>query len=225
VDLAFTNTIPGKTDSQTYSSRWQWKSQRQFDLVKSKMQISMDSGDGVTPDVWDSYVIGGWEYFHGISPPVLPVGSEAWFKTKLLENSSLFSNEAQISPLIELLKTATKISLVGLENVDGDDCYILQVTPSRESIADWVISQQQPEGLDLSVLSVNPPKYAKGYQESWIRVWIAKDSHLVKQTEFNVLFVIKQANIDFQGQMNFSDFNEPVSIEVPPEGLNAPYRQ
>jgi hypothetical protein len=233
MDLIFTNTIPGETNSQTYSNRWQWQSQRQFDLVKNEMQMSMYSGDPtnseITPDVWDSYVIDGWEYLKGISPPILPTGSEAWFKTKLSDNNSLFSDEAQISPLAELLNTAAKVSLIGSENVDGTDCYILHITPSKEGIGNWVVSQQQPSGLSFlqhGTSSVEAAKeYAEGYQESWIIIWVEKGSCLIKNTEINVLFSLNSTSISyFQGQMNFYDYNTQISIKVPAEGLDAPSR-
>ena len=222
MNLVLTNTASGNTESPIYFNKWQWKSQRQFDLIKKEMQVSMNSGDGTTINIWDAYLVDGWEYFHTISPLPQPADSLAWFKTKLSENNRLFVDEAQISPLVDLLKTATKASLVGLENVDGTECYVLQITPSQESLANWVISQQQPAGLDLSELATASAEYVKGYQNSWIRIWIEKDGFLIKRVDINVFFSIKQSIRDFQGQMNFSSYNNPISISVPPDATSAP---
>jgi hypothetical protein len=224
-------TLTTMAESQNFSSKWQWLSQRQFDLTKNEMQITMNSRDlfhnEVTPNIWDTYIVDGWEYTKTCSPIIH--GSDGivlWSKIKLPENNILFSNEPQITPLVKLLKTASKVSLVGLENLYGADCYILHVEPSRESMGDWVISQQQPTGVSLwgrgedSVLAKK--NYIKDYQESWITIWIEKDSYLVKKAEINALFSWDSAGIrNFQGQMNFSDYNSPISITLPLEALSA----
>ena len=225
--LTLKNTIQGKTNSQPYSNQWQWKSQKLVDLMKNKLFVSMQSGDiannTVTPYVWDMYVVDDCEYIKTISPEPLPIGSEAWNKTKLLENNSLIDNEAQVIPLVELLKTASQVILLGLEKIDNIECYIIHITPSREAITSWVISQQQPTGLSLWERGITPTEadngYEKGYQASWIRFWIEKDSNLIKKAEINALFSY-QGIKDFQGQMNFSDYNKTISIEVPTEALN-----
>jgi hypothetical protein len=225
--LTLINTAQGKTISETYSNQWHWNSQKQIDFGKNEMQISMQSRDltnsMVTPYVWDIYAEDGWEYFRTISPP--PSGSEDWIKTKLPDSSNFFNNQAQRTSLAELLKTANQVNFIGLENVDNIECYMIQITPSRAAIASWVISQQQPTGLSLwergMATSEAQNGYNKGFQTSWIRFWIEKDSNLIKKVEINALFSY-QGTKDFRGQIVFSDYDKPISINVPSEALNAP---
>jgi hypothetical protein len=228
--MAFTYKNTEQPYTSNFTNKWEWQSQRQFNLANSQMKMSMNCGDGVSKFIWDNYVTDGWEYFKNILPQVMPIGSDTWFKIQLGPNNRFFSNEAQIAPLDELFKTAAKITLIGSENLDGSDCYILQVAPSREGISDWIISQQQPQGRTIIPLRHGglPPvnDYATGYQTSWIRVWVEKDNYLVKKIEISVFFSLDINSIsDFKGQMNFSDYNEPVSIEIPPDGLKAPIRE
>jgi hypothetical protein len=159
-----------------------------------------------------------------------------WSKISL--TPSLWNYETQISYLTELLKTATQFNSSENETVNNIDCYVLTIAPSAQAAVDFVISQEQPFGPQIDhnyggVISVVRPD---AYKSGSIQLWIDPDSYLPIKVEISIDFqgatgasagtvfstpVINQENSSFQGELNFSNYNQPVSIQVPEDALNA----
>jgi hypothetical protein len=234
--------IPDKTE---------WKGTRIVDVSNQEigMNILITMGTLNTSD--EMYFENGNEYLDSISPANDPKDT-GWIKYQLgnSENAE-WNREAQIQNIVELLKTTTRDNYLEDEKVNGVDCYVLLINPTTQAITDWVLSQDQPNGPSLRG-SHEPAlvgnAFVKAYKNSVIKVWIAKDSYLVVQTELSVHFQTTieelQRVLDspfqkiasyfreiflgshkitsyFQGQMNFSNYNEPVSIQLPQEALKA----
>ena len=241
-------TVVEKSNPLITTEPLQWTSQRQVDMLNQEMYLSMDnSGSGATY-AFEKYLVDGWEYYAQSSPRIgltIP-----WIKTKLDQQYNMWSHEAQVTPQIELLKTAESISMAGTENVDGNDAYVINVVPSAEAAADWVLSQEQYSGPSVGWFRTSPERsreiYIKAYKDGFVRLWIDKDNDLILKVSVSLLFDGVPGNIlsldtglevtigedptdvgfehiirDFNGRWEFSDYNKPVDIQLPEEALNA----
>ena len=253
-DMTQNYTVIQKTDPQTTTDIWEWKSQRMVDVSNQEMYLSMNIHE--TPDlqpyIFQQYLVGGYSYYSQSSPIVGGL-TNPWMKTQLNEQyNAAWSNFAQINPLVELLKTSTQISLTGTEQIDGVDYYIIQLSPSAEAATDWVLSQGGFPGPSLGWWIGTSPERVKqidikAYTNCSVKLWINKDNDLVYKIDINISLDAEPGNIvcsdtglacqdgqgnsadigfekilrDFSGQWEFSNYNQPVSIMVPPEALNA----
>ena len=117
----------------------------------------------------------------------------------------------------------------------------MSIIPSAQAVADWVLSQsQQGIGPDLRISTmpsiVGKDTFTKTFKSGIFQLWISNNSHLIMQAEFAPHFEatsdelsqmwgekvsMQDQTVDFLGQVSFSNYNQPVSIQVPPEALNA----
>jgi len=230
----------------------EWNGTRIVDVSNQEIGMSMMMTYGSSSTSDEIYLKEGIEYLKTVSEENIPP-SLGWIKYQLgnSENAA-WNREAQISNLIELLKKSTQFSSLQSEKVNDVDCYVFLINPTRESVVDWVLSQDQSNGPSLNISHGRPAlvgsAFLKAYRSSSIKIWIAKDNYLVIQTELNVhfetsteelgrrlhsplqnllsyfheIFVRKhEISSDFHGEMNFSNYNQPVSIQVPQEALDA----
>lgn len=222
-----------------------WKINKSCNIARKEIQSSINvEQNGMEISSFEVYIVAGWAYLNQVLPVVYGGSSASWVKQGLTDET--WMRESQICPQIELLKTPSKVDLAGSENVNGVDCYVLNVIPTAKSMADWVLSQQQANGPSLYWWRITAEWsreiYAKAYKNSFAKLWIAKDSHLVIKTDISALFeitpsILKPADVplcntevtcygfdkitvDFHWQMNYSNYNLPVSIELPEEALN-----
>ncbi len=156
----------------------------------------------------------------------IPGQGKQWVKMELTEE--MWQQQSQIDQQIELLKSATAVNFVGSETVDGTACYVVEITPSMEALGN-LLSQQQTTGIDFSQLNL-----ADLFKEMSVKEWIAKESYRVMKAEVDMLLEMRPADVgateadfdkmtmDINMGMRLYDYNQPVSITLPPEALNAP---
>jgi Leucine-rich repeat (LRR) protein len=195
----------------------------------------MDIESGATPFIFERYLVDGYEYSKSSSPVVyqggLPISP--WITN---QNDFLWAEAIQIPQQIALMQTAVDASLASSEKVEGADCYVLDIIPSYEAMADWILSQDQHEGPSLGSSFGGPTlagkdafmKFNKG---SSVRFWISQDNYLILKSEESGAFSATAEELGlnpkptsfskitstFQGQTVFSNYNQPVDIEPPTE--------
>lgn len=164
-----------------------------------------------------------------------------WQKSKLPEGT--WSSGNQLSPLLELLKSANQPMLLRSDTINGQPCLVMNITPSVEAIANWVISQNPGSTISSGPSLSGKDMLIKTFKGGIFQLWITADTHLIMRADFAPHFAVtgdelrqswgdglpSASNItgitsDFLGQLVFSNYNQPVSIEVPAEALNAKAR-
>ena len=176
----------------------------------------------------ENYFVDGWMY----ARMSIPQMGEQWMKMKMPEE--MWGTENKIAQNVELLKTAKEVNFKGSENVNGIECYVVEVVPGTDALIKMMSQVQMPEMGDVDVSDFNLANLLK---EMSIKEWIAKDSYLFVKTE-NRMFVqilpgdvgateedFKKMTEDIDMQMTFYDYNEAVSIELPQEAFEAPQMQ
>ena len=193
--------------------------------IQTAINMSMELPGQAEQDMaMEVYVVGAWIY----SMVDIPEISEQWMKMKLSEE--MWQQQSQIDQQIEFLKTAVEIKSLPDEAVKGTDCYVFQVVPSMEALGE-LLSQQTSGmgGMDFGQFNL-----ADLFKEMSVKEWIAKDSYRVMKTEVDMLMEMRPGDVgateaDFEKMimdmnvgMSFYDYNQPVSITLPPEALDAP---
>jgi len=204
-------------DENQYSGTTIWHEQGSYDIENKKMTSSYSERFATnhvldtitTPIDSESYIIGNFDYMKSISP-----GGGHWTKNPIM-NQNLPDYKFQQQSILDFLTTAARISLTGIEYVDGIDCYILYVQPSRAACANWSFNVTGPHS--------DPAAMTNNYRNSWINLWLSRDSYRIIKADINLYFSDNDnlQNIVFHGQIHFCDYDQPFSIDLPQEALNA----
>jgi len=200
-----------------------------MDMASREMQMTMNMTMDI-PEIGEQemateiYLVGGWMYMKMSIPEM----GEQWMKLPLTEE--MWQQQSQIDQQIELLKTAVEIKSLPDEAVNGTDCYVFQIVPSMEALGE-LLSQQAlgMEGMDFGQLNL-----ADLFKEMSVKEWIAKDTYRVMKAEVAMVLEMRPADVgateaDFEKMTmdinvgeRLYDYNQPVSITLPQEALDAP---
>ena len=221
------------TDFNDKFASIEFKGTKVIDLYNKEMgmNISITMGTFLTND--ERYLIGGIDYSESVSEENSPK-TIGWTKRKL--DDTIWNQQTQLPMLLELLNSATRISSQETVQLNNIDCYVLTFTPSAQASVDFVLSQEQPGGPSYDTggvgqTLVKPDTYNSGSVE----LWINKDNYLPLKVAVNLDFrgtlpnsfggaPTDTSNIfdwKFQGELDFSNYNQPVTIQLPPDALNA----
>ena len=201
-----------------------------MDPVNMEMQMTLNGtvnfpGSGGDMDIAEAmYLTGGWLYLK-VS---VPGEGDHWIKEKLPDYA--WTSENPLDQQVEFLKTASQVTKLGTEKVDGVDCYIIQVTPDIDALSKWVLSQQQSTGLDMGNIDLS--KVFKSYS---VKEWIAQDKYLPVKAEIKASLEIRpqdmgetpesadmdKMTMNISEQVKYLDYGKPVTVQLPTEAQNA----
>jgi len=206
----------------------EWKGTKIIDVSDKAMAMNMaiTSGSLLTTD--EEYFMNGQDYLKTVaeanSPPTW-----GWSKRALVND--VWNAQIEIPFLTELLKTPTKFSSLDTAQLNKIDCYVVTITPSAQAAVDFLVSQGEPGGPAIGTwlwggdgVLVRTDTYNYGS----VKLWINKDNYLPVQVAVNLDFRghLNTENPDIldeslQGELDFSNYNQPVTIQVPQDALNA----
>ena len=207
----------------------EWKGTKIIDVSDKAMamNLAITSGSLVTTD--EEYFINGQDYLKTVAEANSP---PTWGWSKRALGDDVWNAQIEIPFLTELLKNPTKFSSLETAQLNDVDCYVVTITPSAQDAIDFLVSQGEPGGPAIGTwlwgggggVLVRTDTYNYGSVE----LWINKDNYLpVKVTE-NLDFRghLNTENPDIleeslQGELDFSNYNQSVSIQVPQDALNA----
>ncbi|MGA9696904.1 MAG: DUF6612 family protein [Dehalococcoidales bacterium] len=186
--------------------------------------IVMDSSPGGTQtDTMDEYLTGGYLY---IKQNI--TGTDQWEKIKVDE--STWTAEDQLAQLTEFLQSATSISRLDDETVNGLDCYVFQITPDMAEVLKWMQSQSQS---NPELQNLNPDVF----KSTTFKMWIDKKSFFPQKENIDLTMEITSSDIGdmtattttpgfditmtMSGNITYTDYNVPVTIELPAAAQNA----
>jgi hypothetical protein len=199
-----------------------------MDMANREMQMTMNMTMdipelGEQEMVTEVYLVGEWMYT-GVDIPEI---GKQWIKMKVTDE--MWQQQSQIRQQIELLKTAVEVDYLGSEAVGGTDCYVFEVVPSMEALGE-LLSQQVSGmgGMDFGQFNL-----ADLFKEMSVKEWIAQDSYRVMKTEVDMVMEMRPADVgateadfdkmtmDINMGERLYDYNQPVSIILPPAALEA----
>ena len=190
-------------------------------IMKATMDMDVPN-TGKQTMTMDEYLTGGYIYMKANL-----TGTDQWTKMKIDE--SQWTSENQLAQQVEFLKSAISISRLNDETVNGVDCYVFQITPDMAALIKWVQSQSQSTTA-LKNLNSNM------FKISTLKMWMDKKSLLPQKENIVVTMEVTAADIGgsttttpgfdkmtmtMSGDITYSDYNTPVTIELPVAAQNA----
>jgi len=196
------------------------------DLVNGEMQgeanittdIPLTDAEDMSAEF---YLVDGWMY---VKSNIFGTDDQ-WLKYEAGEDI-LQLQQDMISGHQELLQSAVEINYLRTETVNGIECYVFEIVPDMEAL-----SELSPE--DIADMGFGDFDLADMFEDLSVIEWIAIDSSLPMRVEVYLNVEMSPSDLgataeDFGSEtivlamvVNFYDYNEPVSIELPPEALGA----
>jgi hypothetical protein len=191
--------------------------------LTGSMEIESGPGQGKISLPMDTYLVNGWQYMK-----VGMFGSAEWMKTRVEMNSYDASDDIQ--HIIDLAQSAGRITFLNTENVDGIACYVLQIVPGPDELAKWLKSALQITSILGTAPDIDFSKYVKSLA---FKIWFAADGYLLKKNETLATVSMSGAELggsaqagdsmtmDLTETLSMTQYNQPVSIVLPPESQDA----
>jgi len=193
--------------------------EKAMEMALASVVISQGDEDNVTATSIEEYLIndtvymkidGNWSYM-SLSLP-------GW------------TSQQPAGEQMEMLNQS-KISLLGMESIDGIDCYKIGVVQDSEAVS-RMVSQQ--DGLEMGTLNLNLSEIYRNATISMI-YWIDTNENLLKKTEMDMDISINSKDLgipaeeagDLQIQMSikstylYRDLNGYIQIALPSEAETA----
>lgn len=191
--------------------------------IQMTMNMSMDIPQiGTQTMVSKTYLVGGWMY----SGVEIPEFGEQWFKQEAMPG--MWEQQSQLEQQLAFLKSAVEVKTLPDQAVDGTDCYVFEVVPSVEALGELLNQQASSTGIDFGQMDLTDL-----FEDMKVTEWIAKDSYQVLKSEVYMRMQMQPEDIGATGDdfdkmvmdMNMTmrsyDYNQPVSIDLPAEALDA----
>jgi hypothetical protein len=199
-----------------------------LDLENRQMKIDMTVNVEGLPELdkiemgIEMYLVGDMIYMIMDVPLTVPM----WMKLEMPEG--YWGEMSQVESQIELLEAA-QVKVIGSETIEGTDCYVLQLTPDMEQL--WQLAMQQPRLPGEEVLGVAEEFLQEMFTSFSVKQWIAKDTYFPIKAEIDMVIDPTSAAMGLQVEgsvpargsmvLLFYNYNQPVSIELPPEAEEA----
>ncbi|MCX6676508.1 MAG: hypothetical protein NTU95_01005 [Methanothrix sp.] len=151
-----------------------------------------------------------------------------WTAMKMPAVADAWSQQNTMTQQLKMFNQS-RLSLIGSEMVEGQDCYKVRAKMNMSSVAD-LLSEEA-----TSLVPIESMNYTELFRNMSLDVyyWISKDTHLLKKTDVVEVFSVAppslglQANESMEMRINseifmlFEGFNESANIKLPAEAKKA----
>jgi hypothetical protein len=171
----------------------------------------------------EMYIIDGMMYAMAKAPEEEPT----WMKEEVpAEAWEMLKEISRLETYKELLKTA-QVKVIGSEKVKGVDCYVLQLTPEMAQL--WQIAMEPTGRAGVGILPTVPEELLQEvFSDFTVKQWVAKDTYFLMKAEIDMAMETTPEFMDYLGEEGeitidltmsslFYNYNQPVSIVLPPE--------
>ena len=171
----------------------------------------------------EMYIINNTMYMKMDMSAILPNFS-FWVKSEMTEED--WGSQDLLGQQMELLN-CSNVTLLDDEEVNGVECYVLKIAPDEkcwESIMNQSIMDQAETGAEM--MQDIPDVLNQSLSNMTMTAWIAKDTKFVMKSEAAIDMTMnpdteEEAKVAMDYTMIFYEYNEPVTIVLPPEAENA----
>ncbi len=226
MDMPMTVKMTGGTDpgTMTVDTSATGSIDNNNEMMRMEMTMEMDmSGEGSESMDAEIYVLEGWMYT-GMN---IPGYGEQWAKMALTED--MWQQQLSVEQYVELLATAIEVDYKGIETVNGVECYVFELEPNMAALNELLAG----ETSGLGMAGLGDIDLAELYEALTVKEWLAKDSYLLQRTEIEIVIEMSPGDVgatsnDFDKMsvsvemtMRFFDYNQPFTVVLPPEALEA----
>jgi hypothetical protein len=170
------------------------------DKVNKKMHLSTVMNQLQSAQSTETYIIGSTYYGR------LPTGE--WVRQET-ENDTLWQMESIQGMQGELVNYST-VAFLPEENLNGADCYVLNITPEKEMLSALLGKNGGIQEQTLSDIS-----------SAGIKEWVDKDSFIMKRLLFQVDMNDNGKIIRMETDITFFGYGTDQAIELPEGAKNA----
>jgi hypothetical protein len=149
-----------------------------------------------------------------------------WTALKMPSVSEAWASQSTMAQQLEMINQS-RLTLIGSEMVDGQDCYKVRADMDLGSMAGELSSEA------TSLVPMQGMNYSEIFSNMSLGIyyWISKDSHLLKKTDIVETFLMtpdsfgvpadqseaQEMRITAEVSMLFQGYNENIAIKLPPE--------
>ncbi len=200
-----------------------------IDNATQRMHLSMTMrskapGQAPVDQFLEYYIADGWLYMSSSSPEEKP----RWIKMQM--PPQMWQNQAEQQ--VDMLRSATEVSYLGMEDVDGAICHVIRIVPGRKSIRQ-VLEQTHSQFASLGVYGYGPLDPEGAPPEVSVTQYVAADTYLFMRTDQQMVIEMtpeaasppasaeNSATLNLSTTIVFRNYDEPVTIQVPQGSLAA----
>ncbi len=132
-------------------------------------------------------------------------GGYEWVKAILPDGEEYWETANPVDEQLCLLEEALQWEKVGVDNVRGVACYVLEIVPDMSEL--WEAMDQDEVFPEDQLMDMS------------MRFWVAKDTFLFMKMYMSI--GVEGLDSDIEWEMVVYDYGKPVSIELPPEAESA----
>ena len=232
-EIDMTMGMSSEAEGETFEMTMGTDTSGELDLDNQQMRMGMainmalPGEDEVDAEV-EAYLIDNTGYLMTKESGEEPV----WEKEEVSETDWEQTVEmlTMTEPQLELLQAA-HVEVIGSEKVKGVDCYVLRVTPDMGQLWETAMHQATLGFAEEMAL----PEFTEEILDEAICIfsvkhWVAKDTYFLMKVEIDMAIEFNaeamgvaegEMSIDSAMTMLIYNYNQPISIELPPEAEEA----
>ncbi len=125
-----------------------------------------------------------------------------------------------LQQMVALLEVS-EIDTMSVDKTNGVESYLLNVTPDIDKLWNTMMGRiMMPElGLEPAAIMALDPREV--IRSASIQKWITRDTFIPLKEELRITMVVEGMAMEIIRRSIYHSFNEPVSIELPPEAAEA----
>jgi hypothetical protein len=236
-EMDMTLDMAGEAEGETFEATIAMDYSGALDIDNEELRMAVTAratvpGEDETETSLEAYLIDGTGYSITTVPGTEPVWEKNEFPEDEWEETweGIVEMMSLAEPQLELLEAA-EAEVIGSELVKGVDCYVLRLTPDMKQLWDTIMQQATMSfegGLGLPNLTQEILDEAS--TSFSVKQWVAKDTYFLMKVEIDTTIELNAETMGVaEGEMSINtalnllayNYNQPVSIELPPEAEEA----
>ena len=236
-EMGMTMDMAGEAEGEAFEATIGMDYSGALDTDNKEMRMTVTAsavatGEEEAETALEAYIVDGTGYSKTIAPGTEPeweadeFSEEEWEETweGIVEVLSL------AAPQLELLEAA-EAEVIGSETVKGVDCYVLRLTPNIKQLWDTIMQQATMGfGGGLGLPEFTEEIFNEASYSLSVEQWVAKDTYFLMKVEIDTTIELTAEAMQVtEGEMTIDtvlnllayNYNQPVSIELPPEAEEA----
>ncbi len=200
-DISTKTEMSIETDTETIEIKSSGEGSAVVDNTNKKMQRKMsmeaETSEGTQSTETEEYLIGDMMY----TKTLMPGMPEQWMTQAM--TAELWEAQNLVEQQMRLLEVS-EIEILGSEQVNGVECWVVKPLPSLEKFLEVVgeVTEEVPPDEFFESLSV--------------KQWFAKDTYYLMKAEMEWTAQVFEIPVLMWMEIECSHYNESVSIELPP---------
>lgn len=172
------------------------------------------------------FLTDGWMYIN----MTVPGEGEQWIKMQMPPD--MWDQQNQVTQQVEMLMNADEVNFLGMEDVNGVECYAVEIVPDLATVRE-MMAQMQGQMSQFGEVDLSQMDIGSMLKELSVTQYIAAETYLFMRTDQHVVMEVTPEALgvptdefdriteDLTTTMVFHDYGKPVTIQLPQAALAA----